>query len=257
MMHSPFGGWIGGKRLLRRDIILRIPDHTCYVEACAGAGWVLFGKEPSKVEVINDANHDLVNLYRVVQVHLVEFVRHFRWVLTARDEFERQLKSDPDTLTDIQRAARYYYLLKTGFGGRMTSPTFGTSATQRGRLNLLRIEEDLSAAHLRLARVAVECMSYQDLILRYDRPDTFFYVDPPYWGTERHYPQTAASFGREDFANLAGLAGSIKGRMLISLNDVPEVRETFQGLRIESVGTSYSVGKGKPKPASEVFITNW
>ncbi|MDK2955427.1 MAG: adenine methylase [Desulfovibrionales bacterium] len=257
MLRSPFGGWIGGKKLLRGEIVRRIPEHLCYVEVCAGAGWALFAKEPSTVEVINDTNHDLVNLYRVVQNHLEEFVRHFKWVLTARDEFQRQLKAAPDTLTDIQRAARYYYLLKNSFGGRMVHPSFGTSAQCMPRLNLLRLEEDLSAAHLRLARVTVENMTYNDLIPRYDRDKSFFYVDPPYWGTEKHYPQDENSFGRDDFAQLADLAKNIKGKMLVSMNDVPEIRQLFAGLRIEPVQTKYSVGQGKPKAGREVFISNY
>jgi len=148
-------GWMGGKSRLAKHIIERIPEHECYVEPFCGAAWVLFKKPGSKVEVINDINKEVVTLYRCLQWHLEEFVRYFKWVLVARDEFARLKAANPDTLTDIQRAARFYYIQQACFGGRITGPTFGYSASLPSKLNLLRIEEYLSAAHLRLAQVYV------------------------------------------------------------------------------------------------------
>ena len=130
--------------------------------------------------MLNDLNQDIVTLYRVLQHHLEEFIRYFKWVLVSRDEFERWLRVAPDTLTDIQRAARFYYLQKLCFGGRMVNPSFGTATARPLRLNLLRIEEELSAAHLRPARVFVENLPYARVIEHYDRPTTFYYIDPPY-----------------------------------------------------------------------------
>jgi DNA adenine methylase len=104
--------WVGGKSKLTSTIIPLIPAHQCYVEVFAGAAWVLFRKEPSKVEVINDINGDLITLYRVIQNHLEEFVRYFKWSLVSREEFDRLQRVDESTLTDIQRAARFYYWLK-------------------------------------------------------------------------------------------------------------------------------------------------
>ena len=126
----PLAGWMGGKSLLAKRIIDRIPAHKCYVEPFCGAAWVLFKKPESRVEVINDLNKDVVTLYRCLQWHLGEFVRYFKWVLVARDEFERLKKADPDTLTDIQRAARFYYLQQACFGGKITSPSFGYAASR-------------------------------------------------------------------------------------------------------------------------------
>lgn len=109
-IRSPLAGWMGGKLQLSKRIVAAIPEHTCYVEPFAGAAWVLFRKLESDVEVINDINRELVTFYRCIQHHLEEFVRYFKWVLVARDEFERLKRVEPDTLTDIQRAARFYYL---------------------------------------------------------------------------------------------------------------------------------------------------
>lgn len=151
-MPKPFLPWVGGKRRLAPHILPLFPEHVCYVEPFCGAAALFFLKEPSKVEVLNDVNGELVNLYRVVQRHLEEFVRQFKWALSSR-EIYRWMKITPsETLTDIQRAARFFYLQRLGFGGKVDGQTFGTATTSPPRLNLLRIEEDLSEAHLRLSR---------------------------------------------------------------------------------------------------------
>ena len=114
--------WVGGKSKLTSTIIPLIPKHSCYVEVFAGAAWVLFRKEPSKVEVINDINGDLITLYRVIQNHLEEFIRYFKWSLISREEFARLQRVDESTLTDIQRAARFHYLVKNAFGAKTFDP---------------------------------------------------------------------------------------------------------------------------------------
>src|SRR5690606_22297921 len=124
----------------------------------AGGAALLLAKEPSKAEVLNDLNGELVRLYRCVQHHLDELVRQFRWALTSREMFRWAQLQQPETLTDIQRAARFYYLQKLAFGAKATGQTFGVSPTLPARVNVLRMEEDLSQAHLRLARVTVECL---------------------------------------------------------------------------------------------------
>ena len=255
MIKSPLSGWLGGKYRLANKIVSKIPEHTCYCEPFAGAAWVLFAKDPSPSEVLNDWQLDIVNLYRVLQNHLEEFVRYFKWVLISRGEFVRLRGLPPDALTDIQRAARYYYLQKMCFGGQMTSLAFGTSAIRSPKLNLLRIEEELSAVHLRLAQVLIEHLPYSKVIERYDRPTTFFYLDPPYWGCEDDYGK--GLFGREDFGRLAEQLQDIKGRFLLSLNDVPEVRSLFWSFKVEPVSTKYTVGNGPAKDAAEMFIRNY
>lgn len=248
--------WVGGKSLLADKIIPLIAPHQCYVEVFAGAAWLLFKKPESESEVVNDINTDLVTLYRVVQNHLEEFVRYFRWMLVSRDEFERIKRVDASTLTDIQRAARFYYLVKSAFSARITKPSWGTS-TQRGpRLNLLRLEEELSDAHLRLARVFVENQPFGDVIARYDRAHTFFYIDPPYFKCEDYYGK--GLFAREDFQRLADQLGGIKGKFILSINDVPEIRRIFAGFNIRKVKTSYSLGQAKrAEPVSELLILNY
>ncbi|MFJ5507719.1 DNA adenine methylase [Pectobacterium jejuense] len=248
----PIVPWIGGKRRLAKHILPLFPVHTCYVEPFCGAAALYFLKHPSKAEVINDINGELVNLYRVVKHHLEEFVRQFKWALVSRQIYKWLQAVPEETLTDIQRAARFYYLQKQAFGGKVEERTFGTATTAPPRFNLLRIEEELSMAHLRLSRTVIEHLDWVECIQRYDRPHTLFYCDPPYWGTEGY----GIEFGLENYVQMAQLARDIKGKMIISVNDIPEMRQTFEGLNLQSVGIKYSLS-GKPAPRRELVICNF
>ncbi|KHS67330.1 restriction endonuclease subunit M [Pectobacterium brasiliense] len=248
----PIVPWIGGKRRLAKHILPLFPTHTCYVEPFCGAAALYFLKHPSKAEVINDINGELVNLYRVVKHHLEEFVRQFKWALVSRQIYKWLQIVPEETLTDIQRAARFYYLQKQAFGGKVEERTFGTATTAPPRFNLLRIEEELSMAHLRLSRTVIEHLDWAECIQRYDRPHTLFYCDPPYWGTEGY----GVAFGLGNYARMAELAREIKGKMIVSVNDIPEMRQAFEGLNLQSVGINYSLS-GKPVPRRELVICNF
>ncbi len=251
---KPIIPWIGGKRRLAKHIIPLFPEHTCYVEPFCGAAALFFLKVPSKVEVLNDINGDLINLYRVIKHHLEEFARQFKWSLTSRQIFDWLRITPPETLTDIQRAARFFYLQKLSFGAKIENRTFGTATTSPLRLNLLRLEEDLSQAHIRLVRATIEQQYWEECIKRYDRPHTLFYCDPPYWGTEGY----GVDFGLEQYDRLASLAKSIHGQMIVSVNDIPEMRKAFDGLNMRRVEVSYSVGGGaKQRKFGELIIRNF
>ena len=250
-MSKPFLPWIGGKRRLAKQIIPLFPEHTCYCEPFCGAGAIFLMKEPSKAEVINDINSELVNLYRVVQYHLEEFIRQFKWLLTSRKLYKLFQKSDPETLTDIHRAVRFYYLQKLSFGGKVNGRTFGTSTTSPPRMNYLRIEDDLCAAHLRLARTTIENLDWQTCIKKYDRAHTLFYLDPPYWQTEGY----GVPFPFENYTQIADLMSTIKGRLILSINAHPDMRKLFENFNSKEVSLKYSVG-GKTE-AKELIIWNW
>lgn len=252
---KPLVPWIGGKRRLAKDILPVFPEHTCYVEAFAGAAALFFLKPPAKVEVLNDINGDMVNLYRVVQHHLEEFVRQFRWALASREIYGWTKATPPATLTDIQRAARFFYLQKNGFGGKVEGQTFGTATTAKPRLNLLRLEEDLSAVHLRLHQVTIERLDWAACLERYDRPHTLFYLDPPYWGTEGY----GVGFGLEQYDQMAEMVAKLKGNAVISVNDIPEMRQAFNGLTMRKLTTRYTVGGSASarKQAGELLICNF
>jgi len=166
---------LGGKRRLAKPLLALFPAHECYVEVFAGGAALYFKRpEPAKVEVLNDINGELVSLCRVVQNHLEEFVRQFKWALSSRQIFEWQKRTRPETLTDIQRAARFFYLQHHAFGAKATGQTFGTATTGRP-INLLRIEETLSDAWQRLAGTYVENLPWLKCAEKYDRPHVSLY----------------------------------------------------------------------------------
>lgn len=241
---------------MAETICKKIPKHEQYCEVFVGAGWVFFRKEPSKYELINDINGDLVAFYRVLQNHVEEFCKQFKFLLSSREWFEDWKRQQAaGGLTDIQQAARFYYLQRHSFAGRVRGQSFGASLKHTPRINLIRLEEEMSEVHLRLCRVVIEHLPWRDFIRRYDSPETFFYLDPPYYDREDWYGPRL--FSKQDFIQLAETLGKAKGSFILSLNDVPEVRKIFKGFTIESVTTRYSCSKSKSLKAKEVLISNY
>ncbi|MDB4906351.1 MAG: class adenine-specific methyltransferase [Gemmatimonadetes bacterium] len=247
----------GGKRNLASKIIaaLEAIPHETYAEPFVGMGGVFFRRRSApRLEVINDRSRDVATFFRVLQRHYLPFVEMLRWQLTTRVEFERLVATDPTTLTDLERAARFYYLQRTAFGGKVRGRTFGVDATGPARFDVTRLIPELEQLHSRLTGVVVECLPFEEFIPRYDKPATLFYLDPPYWGCEKDYG--VGMFAREDFERLAQLLAGIRGQFLLSLNDTPEVREIFGQFVIYELRTTYTVGAGQAKAAREVLIAS-
>ena len=179
-----FIGWVGGKKALRDVIISKFPESVGrYVEVFGGAGWVMFRKDkvPGQMEVFNDFDSNLINLYRCIKYHPEALQKELHYILSARelfDDFKDQI--NVSGLTDIQRAAKYFYLIKASFGCKKTS-----YATRPKRLDrtLARLDEITE----RLSDVVIENRDFESLIKLYDSPGTLFYLDPPYHQTEKYY----------------------------------------------------------------------
>lgn len=249
-----FLAWVGGKSKLAREIISLMPAHNCYCEVFGGAGWVMFKKTPSNVEVINDINSELVNLYRIIKYHFDEFVKQFEFLLVARDEYERLKNTKPESLTDIQRAVRYYYLVRLSYGGKAVDHNFTVGPTRLPPVNPSRIKEELIQAHQRLSRVVIENKHYSQIIERFDLPDTLFYLDPPYFDCENYYGK--GLFNKKDFELLRDQLRAVKGKFILSLNNVPEIREIFKEFHIIETSVRWSLGK-EYNEANEVIILNF
>lgn len=248
--------YFGGKTRLVKTIVSKFPEHTCYVEVFAGGAAVFFNKQPSKAEVINDLDRDLVTLYRTIKHHPEELYRQFKFSLVSRAEFDRKKQVNADTLTDIQRAARYLYLQKSAFSGHITNQTFGTSTTGKPRLNLLTIEATLEWAWQRLIQTVIECEDFRDIIPRYDRKHTLFFLDPPYY----NIPGYKHDFKTQDFHDLKNILEAIKGKFLMTINDTPETRDIFHQFHIEKVTLKYSTcttKKSRSKTRTELLISNY
>jgi DNA adenine methylase len=256
MKTNPIIPWMGGKRKLASRLIPKFPKHDCYVELfCGGAALYFLKPEQAKVEVINDMDGELINLYRVVQHHLEEFMKQFKWALTSRAMFNWLQNAHCPGLTDIQRAARFYYLQQHAFGAKRVGQNFGYAPSGRP-INLCRIEENLSEAHIRLAGTYVEQLAWQDCFKRYDREYTFFYADPPYFDTAGY----SVDFGYEQYKELASAMSCSKGKVMVSLNDHEEMRDVFRDFRIESLDIKYSLSSkasAKSKVSKEIVICNY
>ena len=204
------------------------------------------------VEVLNDVNGELINLYRVVKHHLEEFVRQFKRALSSRQVFKWLQITPEETLTDIQRAARFFYLQHSAFGGRVDGQSYGTATTAPPGLNLLRIEENLSAAHLRLASAYVENLPWLECIRRYDRPHTFFS-----WIHRIGRPRATGRLRLGTVRATRARVGKAEGKAIVTLNDHPAIRDLFASFPIESTDITYTVGGGAGAQRRELVIFSW
>lgn len=254
---NSFIGWIGGKKLLRKEIIARFPEvaPTSYVEVFGGAGWVLFGKDklPKQLEVFNDVDSNLINLFRCVQHHPEALAKELEYIIPSREFFEdykEQINSRG--LTDIQRAARYFYLIKDSYGCKKTS--FATTPK-----TFDSTFERFPEVQDRLKRVIIENKSYSDLISLYDKETTLFYLDPPYHGTEKYYKNNGDPFTEEDHYKLCEILKGIKGKFILSYNDDAFVRAIYKDFNIEGItrnNTLATINKDR-QPYAEVIIRNY
>jgi len=251
-MRGPLN-YVGGKNRLAKVIIERIPEHLTYVEPFSGGAQVFFRKPPSRVEVLNDLDSELVNFYRVCQCHYEELARSMRFMPVSREWFEGLEKKAPENLTDIQRAARFLYLQKLAYGGRITRKAYAIRVLERANLRADAIAETLNETHTRLVGVQIEHLPYNEVIRRYDRPGTFFYLDPPYYDIRLYN----YNLEHDDFARMVELLRNIKGKFLLSLNDHPEVRKLFAGFHIETVKIAYSLHHKTGRRYQELLISNY
>lgn len=254
---KPVAGYVGGKKNLARRLVARIEriPHALYAEAFVGMGGVFLRRRRApRAEVINDRAGDVATFFRVLQRHYVAFMDMLKWQLTMRREFERLVATDPGTLTDLERAARFLYLQRTSFGGKVDGRSFGVDTTSSGRFDVTKLGPTLEAVHERLAGVVIESLDFEAFIRRYDRPYTLFFLDPPYWGSEADYGREL--FGRADYQRLVDTLRALSGRFLLTINDRPETRALFDGFAIEAVETTYMLaGGGRSKRVGEIVVT--
>ena len=245
--------YLGGKNRVAKKIIALIPEHNCYIEPFCGGAQVFFHKEPSNVEVLNDLDEEIFNFLRICQLHDQELVRYLQFCTVSRKWFELFQAQDPKMLSDVQRATRFFYLQKNCYGGLIKKQHFKIGVGDGSNYNPHRIPLVLHLAHERLLGVQLECLPYQEIIKRYDRPDSFFYLDPPYFNR----PHYKFNFDEKDYVELAGLLGGLKGRFLLSLNDSPEIRRIFADFKIHGLTFSYSSQRRVGKLYHEVLISNY
>ncbi len=247
--------YIGGKHRIAKRLAAILPEHKCYVEVFAGAANLLLAKEPSKAEVINDVNSDLINIFRVLRYHADELLKELSFLTHSREEFNTAF--DQPGLTDIQRAARYWYRLRTTFGG--TGPkghrSFSTKTLGKATVRLADLDV-LQWVHQRLDGVQIENDDFERIIDRYDRKHTVFFCDPPYYQAADY----GVKFDFDDQVRLAARLRKIKGKFLMTIGSHKRIRPLYKGFNIKSFDVKYSVARDKTakgRDASELLIANY
>lgn len=237
MINSPFK-WVGGKSRLRKYIIPLLAPHSCYVEVFGGAGWVLFGKPISPVEVLNDIDQELISFFRVVREKPEELIDSFELELVSRAEFDRLAHLDPTQLTDVQRAHRFYYLIMAGWGGELNYPRFQTSITDGGHGNRLigalkTLRKRIDPVHARLKTVIIENLDWENCISRYDSRTTIMYLDPPYPKNKVNYYHNMRDW--DSHRKLAKILSKTDSKWILSSYDTSEVRDMYSEYHIVPV----------------------
>lgn len=255
---APIVPWIGGKRRLLKSILPLLPEHKTYVEPFAGGAAVFFGKPAAKVEILNDWNGELINLYRMVRSHSPELLRLLGEIPYSRAEFKRLQAENPATLTECQRAARFYAIQRMAFGAKVDNPTcgFDKNADRTRLLDPQHQRDALITAAARLKRTQLESRDFEDILRRFDGPDTLFFCDPPYWQTEGY----GVDFGLARYQALADFTRQAKGKVFITVNDCPAMREVFGDLVIDRQAIKYSIAVRRGEEyteTGELFIANF
>ncbi len=248
--------WVGSKRRLRDEIIPIIPEHLCYVEPFSGSAAVYFGKDPSKVEVLNDVNDLLINMFEQVRSNSEAFYERLWWLLASRKLYLTavdQLRFNADKLTDLDRAVLYYFVIKNAFGS-MFAKGFGFSRCQPPRSAITH--DTLIALKERLSNTFIENLSFERCIKNYDSPATIFYCDPPYTSSDgtKEYQHV---FSPELHENLRTVLSKIKGKFILSYDDTPQVRDLYRSFDIRTTREiTYTVSQ-KRKTKHELIIKNF
>jgi DNA adenine methylase len=258
-MDSPIP-YFGGKSRLAQTIIGRIPAHKTYAEVFGGAAWILFKKPPSTLEALNDLDRHLMNFYRVAKHHPEALAEELAGLQPGREPFYLLREElDRPLLTDIQRAAAYYFIQRQAFAGRPGKPTLGTRSGRPVMIRAAVFRRVIPLVAERLKAVMLENLPWDKFMALYDSPRTFFFIDPPYMG-HREYRH---NFTRDDFDRLAAALKALKGRFLLTHTDSPEIRALFKGpgLFVEEVELVYTAqqmvgGRGR-RIGHEVLITNY
>lgn len=252
----PAAAYVGGKKRLSDMLAEQIGaiPHDLYAEPFVGMGGVFFRRTvAARCEIVNDFSRDVTTLFRILQRHYPQFMETLKFQITSRREFDRLTAADPATLTDLERSARFLYLQRLAFGGKVAGRNFGMEKRGTARFDVQRLGPVLEAIHERLSGVIIECLPWRTFIERYDRAGALFYLDPPYAGSENDYGP--GMFTPSEFGLMAEVLSELKGNFILSINDTPAIRETFDRFTVTPVATRYTVAGSGWSDAKELIIT--
>jgi DNA adenine methylase len=214
----------GGKTYMLKHLLSLIPEHRTYVEVFSGAARLFFFKEPSRVEVVNDIHSDIVNFFKVLRDEQKFKQLYFLSKMTphSREQFY-ECRSTLEISDDVERAWKFFVIVRQCFSGRIKSPSWGRSVTEStgGMANAvhqwLSAIERLPEAHERLTKVHIEHQDFKKILSAYDRDTTFFYLDPPYIQASRQgKDRYNYELTDEDHKQLVSILLRLEGKILLS-----------------------------------------
>jgi DNA adenine methylase len=211
-----------------------------------GGAAVLLNKPESPIEVYNDVDGLLVNLFLVVRDHPREFARCVQSLPYSRLLYERwqqHVRNGRAHRGQVERAARFYYLLRSSFFGHVEKGwRFAVKTEEASRLyNCIGEVETIAR---RLQRVSIDHLDFRRCMRNWDRPDTCFYLDPPYFDSTT-YRKGIPAFTEQDHEDLAKILAKVQGKWLLTYNDHPRIRELYSDYGIKPVSTALNTDKGK------------
>lgn len=231
--------YFGGKSYLANWIISNFPSdyqaHS-YCEVFGGGGWVLFKKEPSNLEIYNDLNEDLVNLFRIIRDNYRMVYHHANWSLHSRAMFEEaKVKlSNERCLSDVEHAISFALHKIQSFSAGGSTWAYRVSGERPFSGKWLPFLKRMELINARLKKVQIECLDFEKIIRKYDSPNTLFYLDPPYLDHENYYKTKKVDFTQNDHERLAQILKQIKGKFALSYYDHGFVRSHYKGFKIIS-----------------------
>lgn len=254
--------YFGGKFYLVNRLVALFPKHKTYVEPFCGSAVILLNKKPSFQEVINDKNDDIINLFNVVKNKPEEFYESFRYTFSARTTFYQLVRQDPSTLTDVQRAFRFFYIQRHAVNGIQGRASFRTSRGSKQTVNYSTLKRLIDTVYERIKDIKIENLDFREVFKSYDHKRNFFYLDPPYF-EEKHSQgkkcEYLHAFTYKDFTDLKDCCTNMQGKFLMSLNNTPYIRELFSDFIIKSIhhqwGTKSRVGSDNS--VTELLISNY
>lgn len=252
--------YYGGKQGMIKDIMPLVPDHTVYNEPFAGGAALLFAKEPVKVNVINDLNGELVNFYRTIVSDFDALKTEIESTLHAREQHQVAwfIYNNPDYFNRVKRAWAVWVLSNLGFSGLFSSSFSFARGTGKKTTKIINAKERFNED---LQQLLECCTIEQDdafaVIQRYDTPETFHFIDPPYVGFNMgHYN---SMFSKEDMQRLLELLIRIKGKFMLTMYPDEMISQYVDAnsWRIHKVERCVTAANVKRRKQEEWMILNY
>lgn len=219
-------GWYGGKYSHLDWLLPLLPQTTHFCDVFGGSAAVLINREPSPVETYNDIDSELVTFFRVLRDQKDALIEAIGLTPFSREELARACSDPTDSLSDLERARRFFVrarqvrtgLAQTATAGRWAHCLLTSRAGMAGAVSRwLGSIEDLSAIAQRLLRVQIENAPALEVIERYDSPETLYYCDPPYVHETRGDTKAYAhEMTDSDHRALAMVLHQVQGKVALS-----------------------------------------